>query len=77
VTTDPGHVSRHLTELLLGLCTADQLQHLAAIKREREPYLVARRRLSEASREELAEMLTANRTPTVGWWRGCQTEQAS
>jgi hypothetical protein len=74
MTTDPCHVSRHMRELLLELFSADQLQHLAAIKREREPYLVARRRLSGASREELAEMLTANRTPTIGWWRrqtGC------
>jgi hypothetical protein len=76
VTTDAGHISVHLKALLLELFTADQLGHLAAIKREREPYLVARRRLDEASREELADMLVANRVPTVGWWRR-QTEKTT
>ena len=73
---DANHVSRHMRELLLELFSADQLQHLAAIKRAREPYLVARRRLSEASVEELAEMIVAGKRPTCGWWRR-QTEQAS
>jgi hypothetical protein len=67
-TPHPTHVSRHLKDLLLELCSADQLLHLAAIKRAREPYLVARRRLSQASLEELAEMVCGGKRPTVGWW---------
>jgi hypothetical protein len=62
------HISAHMMELLLELFTADQLQHLATIKRQRAPYLVARRRLNGASAEELVEMIVAGKRPTVGWW---------
>jgi hypothetical protein len=31
--------------------------------------MVARRKLDSASVEELAEMLTSGRKPTIGWWR--------
>jgi len=63
------HISNHMKELLLELFTEEQLSHLAAIKRARRPYLVARRRLSAESAEELAEMLVANKIPALGWWR--------
>ncbi|HXN59266.1 MAG TPA: hypothetical protein VN886_02330 [Acidimicrobiales bacterium] len=66
---DPSQISNHSKELLIELFTYDQLVHLAAIKRAREPYIRARRSLSAASIDELAEMLIRGDRPTVGWWR--------
>jgi hypothetical protein len=50
------------------MCSADQLQHLAAIKRARAPWLVACRSISEASLDDLAEMICEGKRSTVGWW---------
>ena len=66
---DPSHVSNRTKELLIELFTYDQLVHLAAIKRAREPYIRARRSLSAASIDELVELICAGKTPSLGWWR--------
>jgi hypothetical protein len=52
-----------------SLFTSAQLRHLAALKDADSPGMRARRNLDEASVEELAEMLVAGKTPTIGWWR--------
>jgi hypothetical protein len=76
-STKPTHVSRHLKDLLLEMCSADQLLHLAAIAREREPYLVARGLLSPLGAEKLAEILTSGSSPTVGFIRRYRQETAA
>jgi hypothetical protein len=69
----PLRISDSLKELILGLFTASQLRHLAALKESRAPGVRARRTLDAASADELAEMLLDGKTPTVGWWRRHRT----
>lgn len=66
---DPLKLSLSLRRLLVDQFDAETLRHLAALKESETPGSIARRNLSEASKDELAEMLTAGRTPTIGWWR--------
>ncbi len=65
----PERMSVHLRRLLATQFTPDELRHLAAIMDAQRPGATARRRLSEASVEELAAMIVAGKRPTVGWWR--------
>ena len=65
----PVHLSMSLKRFLIEQIDGDTLWHLAALKRAELPRRIARRRLSEAKREELAEMLTHSKIPTIGWWR--------
>jgi hypothetical protein len=46
----------------------DTLAHLAWIARSRDPQLQARRRLDDASLDELATLLLRHESPTYGWW---------
>jgi hypothetical protein len=57
-----------LRRLLVSQFTASDLRYLASLMEDERPGMIARARLSDASIEELAEMLTAGRTPTIGWW---------
>ena len=68
-STVPIPLPESLKRLLVQLCPADDLLHLAWLKYAESPGLMARRKLSAASIEELATMLTAGRWPTCGWWR--------
>ena len=67
--TEPVRLSKSLRRLVADQFTADELRHLAGIMEANRPGRIARRRLSEASRDELAEMLVDGRIPTIGWWR--------
>ena len=68
LTPQPVHLSLSLKRLLISQFTADTLRTLAYLKEQESPGLKARLRLSQASIEELAEMLTRSRKPTLGWW---------
>ncbi len=68
MTDEPKRLSASLRLMLAQQFSADELRHLACMKDAESPGLCARRRLSDASVDELAEMLTAGRTPTIGWW---------
>ncbi len=61
--------SLSLRRLIAEQFTPDALRQLASLMEAQKPGMVARRRLSEASIDELAEMICAGRTPTIGWWR--------
>jgi hypothetical protein len=67
-STPTVRLSLAVKRLLIDTFTADDLRQLAALKDAQSPGMVARRNLSDASIEELAEMLTNARTPTIGWW---------
>ena len=67
-STPAVRLSLAVKRLLIDTFTADDLRQLAALKDAQSPGMVARRNLSAASVEELAEMLTAGKVPTVGWW---------
>lgn len=67
-STPPVHVSLSLKRLLVDQFTPDTLRTLAWLKEHDSPGMVARRDLSNASIEELADILTAGRKPTIGWW---------
>jgi hypothetical protein len=62
-------LSLSLRRLIAEQFTPDTLRQLASLMEAQKPGTAARRRLSEASIDELAEMLTTGRKPTVGWWR--------
>lgn len=62
-------LSDSVLRLLVDQLTAEQLRHIAAAKDAERPDRQARRSLSPAAVDELAEMLNAGRTPTIGWWR--------
>ena len=64
----PVHLSLSLRKLLIDQFDEDALRHLAALKAAESPRRLARRRLSTAKAEELAEMLTLGKIPTYGWW---------
>jgi len=66
---EPIALPMSLRRLLVQQCDAETLRHLAWLKANGAPDLQVRRRLSEASLDELAEMLTSGRSPTIGWWR--------
>jgi hypothetical protein len=68
LTPQPVRLSLSLKRLLISQFTADTLRTLAYLKEQESPGLKARLRLSQASIEELAEMLTNSRKPTCGWW---------
>lgn len=55
--------------LLVGLFEPEALRELAALMESERPGVRERRSLSEASVDELAEMLPAGKKPTIGWWR--------
>ncbi|MGA8724140.1 MAG: hypothetical protein WB565_03810 [Acidimicrobiales bacterium] len=73
----PLRISDSLKELILGLFTASQLRHLAALKESAAPGMRARHNLDDKSAEELAQMLLDGRTPTVGWWRRLDSDKAA
>jgi hypothetical protein len=62
-------LSASVTRLLLAELTAEQLRHLAALKEADAPSFRIRRELSEEALTELADLLLAGETPTIGWWR--------
>ncbi len=62
-------LSLSLRRLLAEQFTPDALRQIAACMDDERPRIAARRRLSEASVEELAEMICAGRTATIGWWK--------
>jgi hypothetical protein len=68
-STAPVRLSRSLRRLLISQFTASDLRHLAALMEAESPGMVARQSLSDASIDELAEMLTDGRKPTIGFWR--------
>src|SRR5665213_2903129 len=61
--TAPVRLSMSLRRVLAEQFEPDTLRHLAAQIEADHPGRIARRRLSEASRDELAEMLVSGRTP--------------
>jgi hypothetical protein len=69
LTPQPVRLSLSLKRLLISQFSPDALRTLAYMKEQESPGLKARLRLSQASVEELAEMLTAGRKPTIGFWR--------
>jgi hypothetical protein len=68
ITTPPVRMSVSLRRLLVSQFTASDLRHLAALMEANTPGMIARARLSDASIDVLADMLTAGRKPTYGWW---------
>ena len=66
--TPPVRLSLSLRRLLIEHFDAAVLYELAWLKQHECPGLIARARLSDASVEELADLLTAGRKPTLGWW---------
>jgi hypothetical protein len=68
LTPQPVRLSLSLKRLLISQFTADTLRTLAYMKEQESPGLKARLRLSQASIEELAELLTEGRKPGLGWW---------
>ena len=66
--TPPIHVSLSLKRLLVDLFDAETLRHLATLMESECPGMIARARLDDASVEELADLLTNGRKPTIGWW---------
>ncbi len=61
-------LSLAVRRLIAEQFTPDTLRHLASLTEAAQPAMVARRKLNEASVDELAEMLTTGRKPTYGWW---------
>ena len=66
--TAPVRLSVSLKRVLISQFTPDALRTLAALMEAESPGMDARRDLSNASLDELAEMLTSSRKPTYGWW---------
>ena len=66
LTPQPVRLSIALKRLLIASFAPETLRHLAYLM-ERDG-LRARRQLSQASIEELAEMIVNGRKPTLGWW---------
>ncbi len=62
-------LSVSLKRLLVEQFTPDALRQIAASMDDERPRMVARRRLSEASVEALAEMICAGHVATIGWWK--------
>jgi hypothetical protein len=66
--TPPVRLSLSLRRLLIEHFDAAVLYELAWLKQHESPGMIARRNLSDASIGELADLLTAGRKPTIGWW---------
>jgi len=66
--TPPVRLSLSLRRLLVSQFSASDLRHLASLMEAESPGMIARVRLSDASVDELADMLTSGRKPTYGWW---------
>ena len=66
--TPPVRLSLSLRRLLVSQFSASDLRHLASLMQANTPGMIARSRLSNASVDQLADMLTSSRTPTLGWW---------
>ncbi len=66
--TPPVRLSLSLRRLLIEHFDAAVLYELAWLKQHDSPGMIARARLSDASVDQLADMLTAGRKPTLGWW---------
>jgi hypothetical protein len=64
-----AELSPGLKRALIDQFSPTDLRDLAAAMEMETPRMVARRRLSDDSIEELAEMLTTGKWPTIGWWR--------
>jgi hypothetical protein len=75
LTPQPMRLSLSLRRLLVSQFSASDLRHLASLMEAERPGMVARRNLSNASLEDLAEMLTNSRKPTYGWW--CRHKEAA
>jgi len=73
--TPPVRLSLSLRRLLIEHFDAAVLYELAWLKQHDSPGMVARRDLSNASIEELADMLTRSKKPTYGWW--CRHTEAA
>ena len=73
--TAPVRLSVSLKRLLISQFTPDTLRTLAELMEAESPGMIARCDLSKASLEELAQMLTAGRKPTYGWW--CRHTEAA
>ena len=69
MATSALHLSVSLKKLLIEQFSTDTLLALGCTERGRITGPIARKRLSEAKLEELAEMLTHSKIPTIGWWR--------
>jgi|GEM_PF-2418995 len=67
--TPPVRLSLSLRRLLVSQFSASDLRHLASLMEAESPGMIARRNLSNASLEELAELLTSGGRPTIGFWR--------
>jgi hypothetical protein len=68
-STRPVRLSMNLRRLLVEQFDAGTLRHLAGQMDLDNPTLIMRRRLDDASLDELAAMIVAGRKPTIGWWR--------
>ena len=64
----PVRLSVSLRRLLVSQFSASDLRHLASLMEANSPGMIARSRLSDASVDQLADLLTAGRKPTLGWW---------
>ena len=62
-------IGRSVMLLILSTLSADELAHLAALKRSDGPGLRARRQLGPDALDELASILLRGHTPTIGWWQ--------
>ena len=69
ITTPPVRLSVSLRRLLVSQFTASDLRHLASLMEAESPGMIARRDLSNASIEELADLLVSGGKPTIGFWR--------
>ena len=59
----------HLRRVLIDQFSPSTLRHLASGMEANRPRMVARRKLSDESLDELATMLLDRKTPTIGWWK--------
>ena len=75
LTPQPVRLSLSLRRLLVSQFSPDALRTLAALMEANAPGMDARRDLSNASLDELAEMLTSSKNPTYGWW--CRHTEAA
>ena len=67
-STAPVRLSLSLRRLLVSQFTASDLRHLASLMEAESPGMIARSRLSDASVDQLADLLVSGRKPTIGFW---------
>jgi hypothetical protein len=72
----PSRFSLATRRKLLEALSVDDLEHLVVLKRTGQAVHGAARGLSPEKIEELAEMIIAERTPTIGWWRRARAASA-